>query len=76
MEDDKKAEILDAVPKTFQGLRDACLDEINLLREGKTTIARAKTIAYLSKQVIQSVAVEFVCQKPNAPKLLKDVVSE
>lgn len=55
---------MEAVPRTFTGLRIALFDEINALRANKTTISRARTIASLARQAIDSVSVEFVVNKP------------
>jgi hypothetical protein len=40
------------IDKTSIGLRDALFDEINGLRAGTTTIARANTIHKLATQII------------------------
>lgn len=61
--------ILAPVPRTFAGLRIALFDEINALRGKQTTISRARAIASLARQAIDSVQVEFVVNKPEWKQL-------
>lgn len=51
------------VPKTAEGLRDALFDEINMLRRGKSTPQRARVMAQLASQVIDSLRVQIQAQR-------------
>lgn len=50
---------LDKVPKTVEGLRDALFDEINSLRTGGGNLQRARVLAQLSSQIIDSMRVQI-----------------
>lgn len=63
------SETMPTVDRTFAGLREALFDEINALRGNRTTIKRARTIASLARQAIDSVAVEFMVNKPEWKQL-------
>lgn len=54
---------LPAVPLTTEGLRDALFDEINGLRNGTTTLQRAKAIAQMAARIIDSIRVQVQYQK-------------
>ncbi len=47
------------IPKTIEGLREALFDEINQLRSGKGNLQRARAIAQLSAQTIDSIRVQI-----------------
>lgn len=47
------------VPKTIEGLRDALFDEINELRSGRGNLQRARAVAQLSAQAIDSIRVQI-----------------
>lgn len=47
------------VPKTIEGLRDALFDEINLLRADKTTTQKARALAQMAREIIDSVRVQI-----------------
>lgn len=47
------------IPKTIEGLREALFDEINLLRNGKGNLQRARAVAQLSAQTIDSIRVQI-----------------
>lgn len=57
---DKK---LMVIPKTTEGLRDALFDEINLLRQNKTTPNRARALSQLARDVIDSIRVQIQYQR-------------
>lgn len=65
---EKEAKKLPDVPKTAEGLRDALFDEINLLRQNKTTPNRARAISQLARDVIDSIRVQIQHQR-----LMKEV---
>lgn len=54
-----KEKILEEVPKTTEGLRDALFDEINLIREGKSNPQRARALAQLADRIIDSIRVQI-----------------
>jgi hypothetical protein len=47
------------IPKTIEGLREALFDEINELRSGKGNLQRARAIAQLGAQAIDSIRVQI-----------------
>lgn len=47
------------IPKTIEGLREAIFDEINQLRSGKGNLQRARAVAQLSSQAIDSIRVQI-----------------
>jgi hypothetical protein len=47
------------VPKTIEGLRDALLDEINLLRSGRGSLQQARAVAQIAAQAIDSIRVQI-----------------
>lgn len=47
------------IPTTIEGLREALFDEINLLRSGKGNLQRARAVAQLSAQAIDSIRVQI-----------------
>ena len=49
----------DQVPKTTEGLRDALFDEINSLRTGNGNLQRARVLAQLAGQVIDSLRIQI-----------------
>lgn len=51
------------IERTSQGLRDALFDEMDALREGRSTPSRAGAFAKLSVQIIGSVQMEIDYQK-------------
>lgn len=51
---------LPPVAKTLEGLRDALFDELNLLRQGKTTTSKSRAVAILSKRILEAAMVELV----------------
>lgn len=55
----KKIKNLPAITRTAEGLRDALFDELNLLREGRTTAVKARAIALLASQIIDSIRVQI-----------------
>lgn len=55
----KEMEYLKPIPKTAEGLRDALFEEINALRAGKSTPQKARVIANLAAQVIDSMRVQI-----------------
>ena len=65
---EQEGEVLPDVPKTAEGLRDALFDEINLLRQNKTTPNRARAISQLARDVIDSIRVQIQHQR-----LMKEV---
>ena len=48
-----------AIPKTIEGLRDVLFDEIKQLREGTSNPTRARVIAQMAGQVIDSLRVQI-----------------
>lgn len=56
-------EIIKSVPKTTEGLRDALFEEINLLRQNKTTPNRARALSRLARDVIDSIRVQIQYQR-------------
>lgn len=55
----KELEYLKPIPKTAEGLRDALFEEINLLRAGKSTPQKARVVANLASQIIDSMRVQI-----------------
>lgn len=54
-QDEEKIElILDKIPSTAEGLRDALFDEINYLRKGGKNINRSRVIAQLAHRIIEA----------------------
>lgn len=51
------------VPRTAEGLRDALFDEINGIRAGTTTPQRARAVAQLAGQVIDSLRVQIQTER-------------
>lgn len=51
------------VPTTVEGLRDALFDELNLLRQGKSTPVRSRAIALMASQIIDSLRVQIQFQR-------------
>lgn len=49
--------------RTSQGLRDALFDEMNALRSGTSTPARARSVAMLANSILQSVTIEIEYHK-------------
>ena len=47
------------IPKTVEGLREALFAEINDIRKGKGNLQRARAIATLSAQIIDSMRVQI-----------------
>jgi hypothetical protein len=47
------------IPKTIEGLREALFDEINLVRSGKGDLQRARAVAQLASQAIDSIRVQI-----------------
>ena len=59
MSEKRDLEYLKPIPKTAEGLRDALFEEINLLRAGKTTPQKARVVANLASQIIDSMRVQI-----------------
>ena len=51
--------LIQEIPKTTEGLRDALFDEINLIREGKSNPQRARALAQMASQIIDSIRVQI-----------------
>jgi hypothetical protein len=51
------------IPKTTEGLRDALFEEINLLRQDKTTPNRARALSQLARDIIDSIRVQIQYQR-------------
>ena len=51
------------VTRTSSGLRDALFDEIDALRNGKTTAERARALAGLASQIVNSVSMDLEYHK-------------
>lgn len=47
------------VPQTLAGLREALFDELNHLRAGKTTTAKARSTSLLAKRIVETVLLEL-----------------
>lgn len=47
------------IPKTAEGLRDALFDEINALRNGKTSPQKARAVSLLASHIIDSIRVQI-----------------
>ena len=54
----RKPELV-AIPKTMEGLRDALFDEIIELRGGRGNLQRARAVAQLASQAIDSIRVQI-----------------
>ena len=52
--------------RTSQGMRNALFDEMDALRSGESTPQRARAIAALSGQILQSVRLEMDAQRMHA----------
>src|SRR4051812_17835123 len=58
----RKEAICAPVSISLQGLRDALFDELNLLRGGKVSVARARVTSQLSRRIIETVTLDLVAQ--------------
>lgn len=47
------------IPKTIEGLREALFDEINSVRNGNGNLQRARAVAQLAAQAIDSIRVQI-----------------
>jgi len=61
------------INKTTAGVRQAVIDEINLLRKGKTSIARARAISSLASRAIESMRIDLDAQFMLAKKELLEL---
>ena len=48
--------------KDFDGLRNILFDELNLLRQGKVTVGRARTVSQLSRRIIEAATLDLFAQ--------------
>lgn len=63
-------------PCTFEGLRDILMKEINLLRSGKVSIARARVVSQLSRRVIEATTLDMYQQGLLSHGGIKRLMSE
>ena len=62
-EPEKKKEVIsDPQEANFIGLRNILFDELNLLRSGKISIQRAKTVSQLSRRIIEAATLDLCAQ--------------
>ena len=62
-EDKKEPEVkCEPQPVNFEGLRNILFEELNLLRAGKISIARARTTSQLARRIIEASTLDLFAQ--------------
>lgn len=54
-----KEVVLNEIPKTTEGLRDALFDELNELRAGRSNPQKSRAIAQMADKIIDSIRVQI-----------------
>lgn len=59
MKKDREIQEIENTIRTSNGLRDSLFQEIDLLRRGKSNPSKARAVAALASQILQSVKLEI-----------------
>lgn len=63
-------------PATYEGLRDMLFEELNMLRVGKSSVGRAKTVSQLARRIIEITTLDLYQREQLKDSGIKRLMSE